>query len=396
MSLRPSKVTKSSNDDDTNSETKSTKIESQPSTLLASCLSWVRATLVTIALLLSLGYYIHLGMSSWELSEFRRVQATDATLRFVRVPSAAEPLQVRCQVHGKRIGTYFHIPGAGCSWLFNAVPLWPLPRMVPGVEFCAFSRQGLAFTDGAHDDITLAGVTNVTNQVVELIEQVTDPSLPLWVSGHSYGGLQVTLVAKRLLEKNRRPAAVVLVDASPLFLSANDPAGAVWETSARDLTTMFSALAGAAKFGIVRLLRTPLIAVGAPTALENIPEEYRKAYLYAYAQSSSFSTLRADFERYLTTAAATRREVEASNGPFLGDVRFEMLQASPQRFPKDGPVAQAVIDALQEHNSRSLFMTMSSRAHMRVIDEADHQFVSTPRAVKLFQEAVVEIVRSSK
>lgn len=352
--------------------------------------------MTVLIFLLGIGFYIHWGMSAWELSELNRVQATDATLRFVRVPSAVEPLQVRCQVQGKRIGTYFHIPGAGCTWLYNAVPLWPLPRMLPGVEVCSFSRQGYAFTGGKADATSNVGVVNVTNQVVELIETLTDPSLPLWVSGHSYGGLQVTLVAKRLLEKSRRLAAVVLVDAAPLFVLPDDPAGEVWESNVRSLSSVFTVLAGAARFGIVRLFRAPLLAFGAPTALENVPEEYRKAYLYAYAQSSNYATLSADFERYLTTVAAARREVSASSGPFLGDVRLEMLQASPQRFPKGGPVSDAVMDALQQHNSRSLYSTMSSRAHMRVIDEADHQFVSTPRAVKLFQEAVAEIVRTSK
>lgn len=352
---------------------------------------------VTVTLLLTSGFVGNWAISAYELNELRQVQSLDPTLKFVRVPSALEPLQVRCEVRGTRIGTIFHIPGAGCSWVYNAVPMWPLPERLPGIEVCSFSRQGLAFTLGAPDNVTDAGVVAVTNQVVELISQLTDPALPLWLSGHSYGGVQAALVAKRLIDAKRRPAAVMLIDAAPVFVDPQDPAQLVWNDAVHRLSSLFGFLELLATFGIVRLFRAPLLAVGAPTALENVPPSYREAYLYAYAQPSNYGTLKADFERFLTTAQAARRAVSDAHGaPLLGDVRLELVQASPQRFPKDGPVAQDVIDALQAHNDRSLFSTMSSRANMRVIDEADHQFVSTPRAVKLFQDAIVEIVKSSK
>jgi hypothetical protein len=153
------------------------------------CLHW----LIAVVLVAVSAYALNSFVDAKRLEELRVAQLADDTLRQLRVPSSPTPLQVRCDVVGKRIGTFFHVPGAGCSWIYNAIPLWKLPQLVPGVEVCTFSRQGLPFSDGSPNNATDEAVELLVRQVLELIlTQTTDRNSPLWISGHSYGTYVLT------------------------------------------------------------------------------------------------------------------------------------------------------------------------------------------------------------
>jgi pimeloyl-ACP methyl ester carboxylesterase len=328
--------------------------------------------------------------------ELRRSQALDSTLRFVNLSSSSTPLQVRCDVVGQRsAGTLFHIPGAGCSWIYNAVPLWRLPALLPGVQVCSFSRQGLPFTDGAADNATDEAVVALVDQVVELIERVAEPTQPLWLSGHSYGGLQAVLVAHRLLvdRRQRAPAALVLLDAAPLFGAAPSLQTA-WLDAVERLSRLSIVLRVMAALGVVRLFASAMLAVAAPTALEFVPTEYHGAYWHALASPTTYAALTADFRRYEPTANHLLRLVANSNrSTLLGDVRLEMLQASANRFRVGA--SEDVLKLLVAHDTQSVYPSLSTRSRVQTIDDADHQFVSTPRVVDDMLASLVEIVNTS-
>lgn len=350
--------------------------------------------MVLLTLFLLFAFVTNSFVDARQLDELKRKHAGDRTLRQISVASSPVPLQVRCDVVGKRTGgTYFHIPGAGCSWIYNAVPLWELPKLVQGVEVCTFSRQGLPFTVGAPNNATAASVEQLVRQVVELIDAVTDRQQPLWLSGHSYGGLQATLVAKRLLENGRTPKAVVLIDAAPLFVAEEQELQNKWEAVVRQLSSMSSVIELLSAIGVSRLFATQMLALAAPTALDYIPEQYRDSYLYAVASPANYVGLKADFDRYFPTATALKSilndRAQQQRPPLLGDVPLELLQASAVRFTF---VEQSVLDVLVAHDTKSIYSSLSSRSRTQIIDEADHQFVSTPAAVRNMLNAIVAIV----
>jgi hypothetical protein len=202
--------------------------------------------------------------------------------------------------------------------------------------------------------------------------------------------MQAALVAQRLIESGRTPKAVLLIDAAPLF-AENGALQRQWEDVVRGLSTMASVLETIAALGIARLFSSQMLAMGAPTALDYIPTQYRDAYLYAVAAPSNYAGLRADFQRYFATAARLRRLIEdAPNAaPLLGDLPVEMLQASAARFSF---VAQPVLDLLTAHDNRSIYARLSTRVNIQVIEGSDHQFVSNPAAVRSMLSAIVAII----
>ena len=94
----------------------------------------------------------------------------------------AVEVSVRCDGDGSS-GTLFAVPGIGGGWLVSTPPLWSLPKFVPGLRVCSYTR-------GSSVNGTTEAVPVAAAHVSSLIEHVTSADSadkPLYLLGHSYG-----------------------------------------------------------------------------------------------------------------------------------------------------------------------------------------------------------------
>lgn len=111
--------------------------------LLHRVLTWLQVVVQSVVLACLAAFLVNWAYSTYRIGAIRRDLASDTSLRHVSVPSASVPLHVRCELAGGvRRASLFVIPGAGGSWLFNSMPIWPLPKLVPGLEVCAPRAPG--------------------------------------------------------------------------------------------------------------------------------------------------------------------------------------------------------------------------------------------------------------
>lgn len=356
--------------------------------LLYRVLTWLQALVQGLVLLCLAAFLVNWLYATFRIATIRRDLSTDASLRFVSVPSAAVPLHVKCELAGGvRRASLFVIPGAGGNWLFNAMPIWPLPKLMPGVEVCSLARQGHVFTDGWHDNAT--AVNAITNQVVELIGAVTDPALPLWIAGHSYGGPQAALVTKRLLDNGRAPPhAVFIFDPAPAFLAAADRARAAEMVAKMAKQLRFVEVASS--LGILNLFQSQLLA--APqfsNALESVPQRYHDAFVYTATAQQTYKGLCADLERVNVTVEALSDAIASAKGPLLGDVPVEIVYASRPRFD---PPNEEYEELAAEAESKSLYDTLSTATQRSTIEGADHMFLNSSEVVLKTLKVIVSTI----
>jgi thioesterase domain-containing protein len=368
--------------------------------LLYRLLNWIKFIAQALVLLLLSAFLLNWLLSTLRIAQLRADLASDPTLRHVVLPSATVPLHVRCELAkgATRRATLLLIAGAGGSWIYNALPVWPLSKLVPGLEVCSFARQGYVFSDGWHDNAT--AVDAISAQTVELIAQITDPSLPLFIAGHSYGGVQAPLVAQRILAgaagKRAAPSRLFLFDPSPAFVDAAHRARMA--ELLRDLAQRLRVVEVASSLGLLRAFES--YALDLPqfsNALAEIPPRYHDAWRYAFSAQQTYKGLCADLERVNVTVEALNAAIKRNGAsPLLGDVPIDIVYASRPRFdpPTEELEAQMV---LAEKNS--LYDSLSSAVHRSTIEGADHMFHSSSEVIlkvlKVIVSGVAPVLKAS-
>lgn len=350
--------------------------------ILYRVLNWTQFVVQALVLLLLAAFLLNWLVSTVRIAQIRADLASDPTLRHIVVPSAAVPLHVRCELAkgSTRRATLLLIAGAGGSWLYNALPIWPAAKLVPGLEVCSFARQGYVFSDGWHDNAT--AVDAITAQTVELIAQITDPRLPLFIAGHSYGALQAPLVAQRVLAgaagKRGAPSRLFLFDPSPAFVDAAHRvrmAGLL-----RDLAQRLRLVEVASSLGLLRAFES--YALDMPqfsNALAEIPRRYHDAWRYAFSAQQTYKGLCADLERVNVTVEALSVAIKRNGAsPLLGDVPIDIVYASRPRFD---PPTQELEEQLVLAEDNSLYDSLSSAVQRSTIEGADHMFHSSSEVI---------------
>lgn len=372
---------------DVQSKNVAPKAKSTPTPCLAQLLSAAQRVVQGVAVLLLCCFLLNWLYMTWRHAAIRRDLSSDATLRWISVASASVPVSVRCQVVGPRLASVFVLPGASASWLFMALPFWALPKLMQGVELCSYARPGLPFTGGwpansSESDVRVA---------VELIEQLVEPSVPLFVVGHSMGGALAPLVVKQLTRHSVR--GVALYDPACVFASdsQHDAYVALFESLAQRVR-LGEVLAS---FGGMTVLQSHFEATMFAPMLAELPHQYREAFLYAGVAQQTYTVFANDIDRLNSTIVAVRSAVAANGGaPLLGDVPVVIVHATTPRWA--GTVADSGLDAridafMDAHKTDSLYNNISSRVVAQTIEGADHMFHSRDDVILKALSAIVSL-----
>ncbi len=351
--------------------------------LLARLLSGAQRIVQGVAVVLLCCFLVNWLLLTWRLAAVRRELASDATLQWINVRGSSVPISVRCQVVGPRVASVFVIPGAGASWLFGALPLWPLAKLMPGVEHCSYARPALPLTGGWPVNSTETDVSIA----VELVEKLVEPSVPLFVVGHSMGGVLAPLVVKQLTRHSVRGVAIF----DPACAFASDSAHDTYAELAASLAKRLRIAEVLSSFGVMTALQSHLEATTLAPILAELPHQYRDAYLYAAVAQQTYAGLANDMERLNSTIVALRNAVAASGGaPLLGDVPVVLLHATAPRWPH-AAVDVGLDEHMDRHKSDSLFNNISSRVSAQTIEGADHMFHSRDDVILKTLSAVISL-----
>jgi pimeloyl-ACP methyl ester carboxylesterase len=354
--------------------------------LVARVLSAAQRCVQGVALVLLLCFLGNWLVLTWRWQAIARDLALDSRVRLVHVPSSSVPVSVRCDVVGPRLVSVFVLPGAGASWLFNALPLWSLPQLMNGVELCSYARPGLPLTGGWPVNSTDTEV----KLAYELVHKVAggEKKLPTFIVGHSAGGVLAPLVAKRILDKERLDLrGVVVFDPACAFASASGD-----ETYFAELTAMIKQLRVAevaSSLGVFTALHAKSEEMFA-AQLHEVPHTYRDAFLYAAMSQASWSGLVNDLERLNSTVGTLRAAVAAAGAAkLLGDVPVHIVHAEAPRWRNETTPLDALMDA---HKTDSLLNSVSTKVQSSTMERADHMFHSSDEVILKTISVVVSAI----
>jgi thioesterase domain-containing protein len=359
-------------------------------------LSLMRRSAIGLALGVLAAILLNWALHAWGAAIVDSQLSMDATVRLVHVASASEPLQVRCEVHGpRRTGTLFVIPGAGATWLVNSLPLWSLPILLEGVELCSYARPGAPLAAGMQLDSDAAGASQLVAQVVELIEHVTNASLPLWIAGHSYGCVVAPVVAKRLRKAGRTTlAGVLLIDGPPLFREALHRQEEFVRIIADKLVPSLRWLERASTLGVLRATQA-FWARQIENHLRVVPQRYHSALVHALLTRQVWTALIADAMRVNASIALLRAELPLSASErLLGAIPVDVVDAdAATRHIEDPMPAPELLELERAGETDSLYASLSHHYARSVIANADHLFHTSDEIQSRLMQRLVSILR---